>query len=95
MRFGYISFLIKYTTRCTITIAANTVQYVRDKNGDLEPKAAIVHRFILQICDFFSREGTVRPTRLLSRGNLDHPSGVDLCIRLTATRLGLPDGGIP
>ena len=41
VRFWYISFLIKYTNRCTIIIA-NTVQYVRDKNRDLEPKAVAI-----------------------------------------------------
>ena len=36
-----IGFLIKYTTRCAIIISY-TVQYVRNKIGDLKPKADVI-----------------------------------------------------
>ena len=39
-----IGFLIKYTTRCAI-IVSYTVQYVRNKIGDLKPKADILTYF--------------------------------------------------
>ena len=42
-----IGFLIKYTTRCAIIISY-TVQYVRNKIGDLKPKADIIKYYLLQ-----------------------------------------------